>query len=103
MPFPSNPGDEIVVVVKKARSLQMSNNANSSLVAKVKRGDVRRAVVVRTKKEQRRSDGRYIRFDTNAAVLLNNKKEPLGTRINGVVSAELRNVSYRSLSAEVQV
>lgn len=48
---------------------------------------------MRTKKEQRRSDGRYIRFDTNAAVLLNNKKEPLGTRINGVVSAELRNVS----------
>lgn len=48
--------------------------------------------MVRTKKEQRRSDGRYIRFDTNAAVLLNSKKEPLGTRINGVVSAELRNV-----------
>jgi large subunit ribosomal protein L14 len=62
-------------------------------VQKVKRGDVRRAVVVRTKKEERRPDGRYIRFDSNAAVLLNSKGDPLGTRINGVVSADLRAVS----------
>jgi ribosomal protein L14 len=51
---------------------------------------VRHAVVVRTLKETMRADGRVVRFDDNACVLLNNKKEPLGTRINGVVAAELR-------------
>jgi ribosomal protein L14 len=57
---------------------------------KVRRGDVRRAVIVRTRKPVRRPDGSFIRFDDNAAVLLNNKKEMLGTRIGGVVSADLR-------------
>lgn len=57
---------------------------------KVRRGDVRRAVIVRSKKPVRRPDGRWIRFDDNAAVLLNNKRELLGTRIGGVVSADLR-------------
>lgn len=57
---------------------------------KVRRGDVRRAVIVRTRKAVRRPDGRMIRFDDNAAVLLNNKREMLGTRIGGVVSADLR-------------
>lgn len=57
---------------------------------RIKRGDVRHAVVVRTLKETMRPDGRVVRFDDNACVLLNNKKEPLGTRINGVVAAELR-------------
>jgi ribosomal protein L14 len=59
-------------------------------VLKVRRGDVRRAVIVRSKKPVRRPDGRWIRFDDNAAVLLNNKRELLGTRIGGVVSADLR-------------
>ena len=58
--------------------------------AKVKKGDVLRAVVVRTKKEIRRVDGSYIRFDDNSAVLINNQREPLGTRIFGPVARELR-------------
>lgn len=55
---------------------------------------MRHAVVVRTKKETQRPDGRIIRFDDNACVLLNNRKEPLGTRINGVVGMELRNKGW---------
>jgi large subunit ribosomal protein L14 len=56
----------------------------------VKKGDVLKAVVVRTKKEIRRPDGSYIRFDDNSAVLINNQREPLGTRIFGPVARELR-------------
>ena len=81
-------GDEIVCVVKQARPI--SSTPSNSAVAKVRRGDVRRAVIVRTKKPSRRPDGRYVRFDDNAAVLLNNKREMIGTRIGGPVSAELR-------------
>ncbi|OCH94647.1 ribosomal protein L14 [Obba rivulosa] len=80
-------GDEIVCVVKRARPIATASGSN---VVKVRRGDVRRAVIVRTKKSVRRPDGRYIKFDDNAAVLLNNKREMLGTRIAGVVSADLR-------------
>ncbi len=58
--------------------------------AKVKKGDVLKAVVVRTKKEVRRPDGSYIRFDENSAVLINQAKEPIGTRIFGPVARELR-------------
>lgn len=72
-------GDEIVVAVREA----IPN-------AKVKKGDVARAVVVRTAKELGRPDGSYIRFDTNSAVLLDNQQEPLGTRIFGPVARELR-------------
>ncbi|MGE0086858.1 MAG: 50S ribosomal protein L14 [Desulfococcaceae bacterium] len=72
-------GDVIVVSVKEA----IPN-------AKVKKGDVLKAVVVRTKKEIRRSDGSYIRFDDNSAVLINAGREPIGTRIFGPVARELR-------------
>jgi len=72
-------GDVIVVSVKDA----IPN-------AKVKKGDVHKAVVVRTTKEVRRPDGSYIRFDENSAVLINNQREPLGTRIFGPVARELR-------------
>jgi len=72
-------GDIVVVSVKEA----LPN-------AKVKKGDVLKAVVVRTKKEVRRQDGSYIRFDDNSAVLINNQKEPVGTRIFGPVARELR-------------
>ncbi|MBC2709708.1 MAG: 50S ribosomal protein L14 [Desulfosarcina sp.] len=72
-------GDIIVVTVKEA----IPN-------AKVKKGDVLKAVVVRTKKEIRRPDGSYIRFDDNSAVLINSQREPLGTRIFGPVARELR-------------
>ena len=72
-------GDIIVASVKEA----IPNS-------KVKKGDVIKAVVVRTAREMRRPDGSYIRFDTNSAVLLNAQKEPIGTRIFGPVARELR-------------
>ncbi|MCY4171846.1 MAG: 50S ribosomal protein L14 [Bacteroidetes bacterium] len=86
-------GDRIVVTVKSA--IPGGN---------VKKGDVSRAVVVRTRKEQRRADGSYIRFDENAAVLLNAQDEPRGTRIFGPVARELRERQYMrivSLAPEV--
>ena len=70
----------------------------------VKKGDVVRAVVVRTVKSRRRPDGSYIRFDRNAAVLINNNKEPIGTRIFGPVPRELRakqHMKIISLAPEV--
>ena len=72
-------GDIIVVSVKEA----LPN-------AKVKKGDVKRAVIVRTKKEVRRSDGSYIKFDGNSVVLIDQAGEPVGTRIFGPVARELR-------------
>jgi len=72
-------GDIVVVSVKEA----MPN-------AKVKKGEVLRAVIVRTRKEIRRPDGSYIRFDDNSAVLISGSKEPIGTRIFGPVARELR-------------
>jgi large subunit ribosomal protein L14 len=72
-------GDVIVVSVQEA----IPN-------AKVKKGDVLKAVVVRTKKEVRRPDGSYIKFDDNSAVLINAAREPVGTRIFGPVARELR-------------
>lgn len=86
-------GDLIVVSVKSAIP-------GSS----VKKGDVSRAVIVRTKKEIRRSDGSYIRFDENAAVLINDQDEPAGTRIFGPVARELRDKKFMkivSLAPEV--
>ena len=70
----------------------------------VKKGDVVKAVVVRTRKEHRRKDGTYIRFDDNAAVLINDQKEPIGTRVFGPVSRELRDKEFLkivSLAPEV--
>jgi large subunit ribosomal protein L14 len=72
-------GDIIVVSVKDAAPH-----------GKVKKGEVHRAVIVRTAKEVRRADGSYIRFDTNSAVLINQHGEPVGTRIFGPVARELR-------------
>ncbi|RMF88518.1 MAG: 50S ribosomal protein L14 [Nitrospinota bacterium] len=72
-------GDIIVVSVKEAAP-------NGT----VKKGEVRKAVIVRTAKEVRRDDGSYIRFDENAAVLINDQLEPIGTRIFGPVARELR-------------
>jgi large subunit ribosomal protein L14 len=70
----------------------------------VKKGDVVKAVIVRTKKSARRSDGSYIRFDENAAVLINNQREPIGTRVFGPVARELRERRFMrivSLAPEV--
>ncbi|MCH8871292.1 50S ribosomal protein L14 [candidate division KSB1 bacterium] len=86
-------GDSIVVSVKSA--IPGSG---------VKKGEVSKAVIVRTKKEIRRSDGSYIRFDENAAVLINDQNEPRGTRIFGPVARELRDRQYMkivSLAPEV--
>ena len=72
--------------------------------AKVKKGDVMEAVIVRTAKEVRRADGSYIKFDTNGAVLLNKQGEPIGTRIFGPVARELRAQGFMkivSLAPEV--
>ncbi len=69
-----------------------------------KKGEVIKAVIVRTRKELGRSDGSYIRFDDNAAVIINNQNEPVGTRIFGPVARELRNKNFMkiiSLASEV--
>ena len=86
-------GDIIVVSVKEAIPR-----------GRVKKGDVMKAVVVRTAKEVKRPDGSVIRFDKNAAVLINNQKEPIGTRIFGPVPRELRarnHMEIISLAPEV--
>jgi large subunit ribosomal protein L14 len=86
-------GDKVVVTVKQALSS-----------SGMKKGTVSRAVVVRTKKEVRRKDGTYIRFEENAVVLLNNNNEPRGTRIFGPVARELREKQFMkivSLAPEV--
>ena len=86
-------GDIIVVSIKEA----IPN-------AKVKKGDVMKAVVVRTRKEISRPDGTYIKFDDNSAVLINQQREPVGTRIFGPVARELRAKNFMkiiSLAPEV--
>ena len=86
-------GDVIVVAIKEAIA-----------GTKVKKGDTARAVVVRTRREQSRPDGSYIKFDANSAVLINKENEPIGTRIFGPVARELREKRYMkivSLAPEV--
>ncbi|MCS6797018.1 MAG: 50S ribosomal protein L14 [Myxococcota bacterium] len=86
-------GDVVVCAVKEAIP-----------TAKVKKGEVARAVVVRTRREVQRWDGSYIKFDSNAAVLLNKDNEPIGTRIFGPVARELRAKKFMkiiSLAPEV--
>jgi large subunit ribosomal protein L14 len=86
-------GDEIVATVKSA-----------SPTGSVKKGDIVRAVIVRTRRPLRRADGSYIRFDENAAVIVDDNKNPRGTRIFGPVARELREKGYMrivSLAPEV--
>jgi large subunit ribosomal protein L14 len=86
-------GDVIVVSIKEALP-----------GSKVKKGDTAKAVVVRTKREYRRADGSYIKFDDNSAVLINAQLEPVGTRIFGPVARELRGKKFMkiiSLAPEV--
>ncbi|MCU0673332.1 MAG: 50S ribosomal protein L14 [Myxococcota bacterium] len=86
-------GDVIVVAVQEALP-----------TARVKKGDVARAVIVRTRREYQRADGTYIKFDTNSAVLVNKDNEPIGTRIFGPVARELRAKKFMkivSLAPEV--
>lgn len=79
-------GDIIVVAVREA----LPNS-------KIAKGSVHKAVIVRTAKEIRREDGSYIRFDDNSAVLINNQKEPVGTRIFGPVARELRGQRFMKI------
>ncbi len=81
-------GDLIVVAVKEALP-----------TAKVKKGEVSKAVIVRTAREYQRADGSYIKFDANSAVLLNNQLEPVGTRIFGPVARELRAKKFMKIIA----
>ena len=88
-----NVGDVIVASVRKATP-----------GGQAKKGEVVKAVIVRTKKQYRRPDGSYIRFDDNAAVIINDQKQPRGTRIFGPVARELREKDYMkivSLAPEV--
>ena len=88
-------GDIITCAVKES---------NPDAPDSVKKGKVVKAVIVRTVREQRRRDGSYIRFDNNAAVLINNDKEPIGTRVFGPVARELRERKFMkiiSLAPEV--
>jgi len=86
-------GDIIIASVKEA-----------AVGGTCKKGEVVRAVIIRTKKEHSRPDGSYVRFDDNAAVVINNQNEPVGTRIFGPVARELRNKNFMkiiSLASEV--
>lgn len=82
-------GDIVVVSVKSA----LPNSA-------VKKGEVCRAVIIRTKKEVKRKDGSFIRFDDNAVVILNNQGEPRGTRVLGPVARELREKNFMRIISQ---
>ncbi|OTA60710.1 50S ribosomal protein L14 [Hypoxylon sp. EC38] len=83
-------GDRIVAIVQKQRGASDAGMGVASAANKVKRGDIRHAIVVRTRKQVQRPDGSVVRFDDNACVLINKAGDPIGTRVNGVVGAELR-------------
>lgn len=91
-------GDRIVVVVQKQRSFGPESGPGGSVsiaaANKVRRGDIRHAVVVRTAKKLQRPDGSVVRFDDNACVLINKGGEPIGSRLNGIVGQELRDKKW---------
>ncbi len=81
-------GDIITVVVKDAIP-----------ASQIKKGSIQQAVIVRTKKERRRKDGTYIRFDENACVLINKEREPIGTRVFGPIARELREKKFMRIAS----
>jgi len=97
-PHPLTPsastGDRIIVVVQKQRNFGPESGPGGSVSVsaanKVRRGDIRHAVVVRTAKKYQRPDGSVVQFADNACVLINKGGEPIGSRLNGVVGKELR-------------
>ncbi|OQE20351.1 hypothetical protein PENSTE_c013G09018 [Penicillium steckii] len=89
-------GDRIVVVVQKQRAAG-SEGSGTTLANKVRRGDIRHAVIVRVKKEMQRMDGTVVRFGDNACVLVNKSGDPIGTRMNGVVGQELRDKQWSKI------
>ncbi|KAF7624537.1 hypothetical protein AFLA_008241 [Aspergillus flavus NRRL3357] len=94
---------ECVNVLKKKRPATKQRNFgpessnNSGIANKVRRGDIRHAVVVRAKKEMQRPDGSIVKFDDNACVLVNKSGDPIGTRMNGVVATELRGKQWSKI------
>jgi large subunit ribosomal protein L14 len=91
-------------MIQTESRLEVADNTGAKSVLCIKKGEVYSAVVVRTAKGIRRSDGSLVKFDGNAAVLLNNKLEPIGTRIFGPVTRELRTEKFMkivSLAPEV--
>ena len=90
-------GDRIVVVVQKQRHFGEASGVGISAANKVRRGDVRHAVVVRTAKKYQRPDGSVVKFDDNACVLINKSGEPIGTRLTGIVAAELRDKKWSKI------
>lgn len=94
-------GDRIIVVVQKQRNFGPESGPGGSVSVsaanKVRRGDIRHAVVVRTVKKYQRPDGSVVKFDDNACVLINKGGEPIGSRLNGVVGAELRDKKWSKI------
>jgi len=94
-------GDRIIVVVQKQRNFGAETGPNGSVsisaANKVRRGDIRHAVVVRTKKKYQRPDGSVVKFDDNACVLINKAGEPIGTRLNGAVGSELSKMKWSKI------
>jgi ribosomal protein L14 len=110
LPSPSTPflnltlfptGDRIIVVVQKQRNFGPESGGGGSVSVsaanKVRRGDIRHAVVVRTKKKYQRQDGSVVGFEDNACVLINKGGEPIGSRLNGIVGQELRNMRWSKI------
>ncbi|EME84812.1 uncharacterized protein MYCFIDRAFT_65047 [Pseudocercospora fijiensis CIRAD86] len=91
---PATVGDRIIVVVQKQRNFGPETGPGGSISVsaanKVRRGDIRHAVVVRTAKKYQRKDGSVVKFDDNACVLINKGGDPIGTRLNGIVGREVR-------------
>lgn len=90
-------GDRIVCVVQESRSANSEGMSATSAANKVKRGDIRHAVIVRTRYRTQRQDGSVIKFDDNACVLINKGGEPIGSRISGVVATELRRKKWTKI------
>ncbi|KAF2721506.1 54S ribosomal protein L38, mitochondrial [Polychaeton citri CBS 116435] len=94
-------GDRIIVVVQKQRNFGPESGGGGSVSVsaahKVRRGDIRHAVVVRTRKEYQRADGSVVKFDDNACVLINKGGEPIGSRMNSVVGKELRDKRWSKI------
>ena len=96
---PSRPSNTRLRTPKLTSQVTASSSSSRSIsaAAKVKRGDIRHAVVVRTRYPTQRRDGSVVRFDDNACVLLNKSGDPVGSRINGVVGAELKRKKWSKI------
>lgn len=92
-------GDRIIVVVQKQRNFgPEASSGNTAIANRVKQGDVRHAVVVRSSKQIQRLDGSVVKFDDNACVLINKSGDPLGTRLNGKPTLRRERLSDKPLT-----